>query len=95
MVVNTPLTQSSNPRVAKATRLLVKHRGLKVPEAMLALEIGGQDSMVPNKQMWVHHHLQEAVLCALKGSTPPEIIMVSYINNKTLVKVTLYNRPYI
>ena len=46
---NTPLTQPSNPRVAKAMWLLVKSMGLKVPEAMLASGIGHQDSMAPNK----------------------------------------------
>ena len=95
MLDNTPLTQPSDPRVTKAMQLLMKYWGLKVPKAMLALGINCLDSMAPNKQMWVCCYLQEAVLHALKESLPLEIIMVSYIKNKTLVKVTLYNRPYI
>ena len=58
-------------------QLLVKHKGLKVSEVMLASRINCQDSVAPNKQMWVSCHLQKAVLHALKQSLPQEIIMGS------------------
>ena len=62
MLDNTPLTQPSEPRVTKAMQLLVRHRGLKVHKAMLALGINCLDNVAPNKQMWMCHHLQKAVL---------------------------------